>query len=60
MFRKNMLPLLAIAGVGLGIYAAMLSGRVTSPARPVSEAPQPPYPNFVAAAGIVEANTEKY
>ena len=58
MFRKNILSLLAIAGIGLGIYAAMLSGRVISPARPVSEAPQPPYSNFVAGAGIVEANTE--
>ncbi|HEY5779399.1 MAG TPA: efflux RND transporter periplasmic adaptor subunit [Terrimicrobiaceae bacterium] len=58
MFRTSILPLLAVAGVGLGIYAATLSSRVTSPARPVSEAPQPPYPNFVAGAGIVEANTE--
>ena len=58
MFRKRILPLLALIGIGFGIYAAMLSSRVTAPARPVTEAPQPPYPHFAAGAGIVEANTE--
>jgi multidrug efflux pump subunit AcrA (membrane-fusion protein) len=58
MFRKRILPLLALVGIAFGIYAAMLSSRVTTPAQPVSEAPQPPYPHFVAGAGIVEANTE--
>lgn len=58
MFRKYLLPLLAAAGVGVGIYAAVLSSHVNHPALPVSEAPQPPFATFVAGAGIVEANTE--
>lgn len=58
MFRKYILPLLALAGVGVGILAATRSARVTPAALPVSSAPQPPYRTFVAGAGIVEANTE--
>ncbi len=58
MFRKVILPLFAAAGVGVGIFAAVCSAKVTPPASPVSEAPQSPYPVFVAGAGIVEASTE--
>ena len=58
MFRKVILPLLAVAGIGLGIYAAARSAKTIPPAQPVSEASQPPYKNFVAGAGIVEASTE--
>lgn len=58
MFRKYILPILAIAGVALGIYAARLSSKVTPAAAPVSEASQSPYSNFVAGAGLVEASTE--
>lgn len=58
MFRKYVLPLLALAGVGIGIYAAMRSARTVPPAPPVSDAPQPPYQTFVAGSGIVEASTE--
>ena len=58
MFRKYILPALALAGVALGIFAAMRSAKITPPALPVSDAPQPPYQTFVAGAGIVEASTE--
>jgi HlyD family secretion protein len=58
MVRKYLLPLLAMLGVGIGIYAAMLSARAVPPTPPVSDAPQPPYETFVAGAGLVEANTE--
>jgi HlyD family secretion protein len=58
MFRKYILPLLALAGVGLGIYAAIHSAKTIPPAAPVSDAPQPPYQRFVAGAGLVEASTE--
>ena len=58
MFRKYILPLLALVGVGVGILAAVRSAKITPPALPVSDAPQPPYQTFVAGAGIVEASTE--
>jgi RND family efflux transporter MFP subunit len=58
MFRRYILPLLALAGIGVGIFAAMRSAHTIAPAAPVSDAPQPPYQTFVAGAGIVEASTE--
>jgi len=58
MFRKYILPLLAMLGVGVGVLAAVRSAKDTPPALPVSDAPQPPYQTFVAGAGIVEASTE--
>ncbi len=58
MFRKYLLPVLALAGVSIGIFAAVRSAKVTPPAPPVSDAPQPPYQTFVAGAGIVETSTE--
>jgi len=58
MFRKYILPLLALAGVGVGVLAAVRSANITPAALPVSDAPQPPYRAFVAGAGIVEASTE--
>lgn len=58
MFRKYILPLLALAGVGAGIYAAMLSAKVTPVTPAVSDPPAAPYQTFIAGAGLVEANTE--
>jgi RND family efflux transporter MFP subunit len=58
MFRKYFLPALAVAGIGLGVFAATRSAKKTPPAAPVSDAPQPPYQQFVAGAGLVEAATE--
>jgi HlyD family secretion protein len=58
MFRKYILPILALAGVGLGIVAAAKSARTTIPTPMVSSPPAPPYQSFVAGAGLVEANTE--
>ncbi|MBI3418406.1 MAG: efflux RND transporter periplasmic adaptor subunit [Verrucomicrobia bacterium] len=58
MFRKYIIPLLALVGVGIGIFAAIRSAKTITPAAPVSDAPQPPYPAFVAGAGLVEASTE--
>jgi multidrug efflux pump subunit AcrA (membrane-fusion protein) len=58
MLRKYLLPLLAVVGVGVGIYAAVQSAKSVPPTQPVSEAPPPPFKAFVAGAGLVEANTE--
>ena len=58
MFRKYVLPFLAVVGVGFGIYAAIQSASTLAPTPMVSDAPSPPYKTFVAGAGLVEANTE--
>ena len=58
MFRKYILPLLALIGIGAGVFAAVRSAKTVPAALPVSDAPQSPYPTFVAGAGIVEASTE--
>ena len=58
MIRKYVLPLSALVGVGLGIFAAVRSARTLAPTPMVSDAPAPPYQTFVAGAGMVEANTE--
>lgn len=56
--RKYIVPLLAVAGVGLAIYTARASNKPITPARPVAEPARSPFPAFVAGAGIVEASTQ--
>ncbi|MEI9998601.1 MAG: efflux RND transporter periplasmic adaptor subunit [Verrucomicrobiota bacterium] len=58
MIRKYLLPLIAVIGVGIGLFAAVRSAQVTPAAAPVSAPPQAPFQAFVAGAGMVEANTE--
>jgi HlyD family secretion protein len=58
MFRKYILPALALLGVALGVLAAVKSARKLVPTPMVSDAPSSPYRAFVAGAGLVEANTE--
>lgn len=58
MFRKFILPLLAVIGVGLGIYAAIQSARTLAPTPMVSDPPTSPYRIVVVGAGLVESNTE--
>ena len=58
MFRKYILPVIALAGILLAISIASRANKTLPPAAPVSAAPQPPYRSFVAGAGIIEANTE--
>ncbi len=58
MFRTYLLPILALAGIGLGISAAFRSARTVPPGTPISEAPHPPYQSFIAGAGLVEASSE--
>jgi HlyD family secretion protein len=58
MFRKYIIPLVALAGVAFAVYTVVWGDKPRPPARPVSEAPQSPYPTAVAGSGIVEASTE--
>lgn len=58
MFRNYILPLLALAGIAFAIFTVVFPAKTSPPAAPVSAAPQPPYPTFVAGSGIVEASSE--
>ena len=58
MFRKYILPLIALLGIALSIFIAARGHKTVAPAPPVSAAPQAPYRSFVAGTGIIEANTE--
>jgi HlyD family secretion protein len=58
MFRKYVLPIIALAGIIVAILIASRANKTLPPAAPVSAAPQPPYRAFVAGAGIIEANSE--
>lgn len=58
MFRKYILPFIAIAGVAFAISVAIHGARTLPPAQPVSEAPDAPYKKFVAGSGLIEASTE--
>jgi HlyD family secretion protein len=58
MFRKYILPIIALAGILIAMVVASRANKTLPPAKPVSEAPQPPYQTFIAGAGITEANTE--
>lgn len=58
MIRKYILPLLAVAGVILGIIVAIQGAKSVPPAKPVASPARSPYGTFVAGAGIIEASTE--
>ncbi len=58
MFRKYIIPLIALAGVLFAVYTVVWGDKPPRSAPPVTAAPQSPYPAFVAGAGIVEASTE--
>ena len=58
MFRKYILPLLALAGVALALFTVVWGDKSPPSVPPVSEAPQSPYRASVAGSGIIEASTE--
>jgi RND family efflux transporter MFP subunit len=58
MFRKYILPVVALTGILIALVVASRANKTLPPVKPVSEAPQPPYTAFIAGAGITEANTE--
>src|SRR5579859_5278698 len=58
MFRKYIVPLVALAGVAFAIFTVIRGDKTRPPVPPVSDAAQSPYPSSVAGSGIVEASTE--
>jgi RND family efflux transporter MFP subunit len=58
MFRKYIIPLVALAGVAFAIFTVVKGDKPLPSAPPVSDSPQSPYRASVAGSGIVEASTE--
>src|SRR5438552_7055140 len=58
MFRKFLLPIVAMLGVVFAVYSVVTGQRQIPPARPVTEPARPHYDSYIAGAGIVEASTE--
>jgi HlyD family secretion protein len=58
MFRKYIIPFLAVAGVAFAVFTVLRGDRTPPQPPPFSDAPQAPYQSFVAGSGIVEASTE--
>lgn len=58
IWRKYLIPLLALAGAIFGIWTVYKS-QVTVPVAPILfPPPQSPYPNAIAGAGIIEASSQ--
>ena len=56
--RNAVVPILALTGIAITAYT-VASGEKTLPlAPPVAEPAKPPFPVFIAGAGLVEASTE--
>ncbi|WP_395746095.1 efflux RND transporter periplasmic adaptor subunit [Prosthecobacter sp.] len=58
MIRKYLLPILALAGIVLGIAVAIQGAKQVTPAAPVSQPAHSPYRIFVAGSGLIEASSE--
>lgn len=58
MWRKLILPGLAVAGVIFAVWTVIEGAQAVPPARPVVEPTEAPFPRNIAGAGIVEAATE--
>lgn len=58
MIRKYLLPILAIAGILLGIAVAIQGAKQVVPAAPVSQPAHSPYRIFVAGSGLIESSSE--
>jgi len=58
MFRKIVLPILAVLGFAFAIYIVNMSSRVTVPEAPLAPPALSTFTNDVAGAGLIEASTQ--
>ena len=58
MFRKFLLPALAIAGVVFAILTVRAGNKPVPVSKPVAEPALAPFPSYVAGSGLIEAATE--
>jgi len=57
MFRKYLLPVIAIAGLVFAIWTVKQGAKPVPAAKPVADPARSPFANKISGAGIVEANT---
>lgn len=58
MFRKIVLPALAVLGVVFAIYTVRAGNKPVPVSQPVAEPARSPFPTYVAGSGLIEAATE--
>jgi multidrug resistance efflux pump len=58
MFRKYVIPMLAVAGLAFAIYTVRSEGQPRPVASPVAEPARSPFAAAVAGSGIIEASTQ--
>jgi len=58
MILKYVLPVLAAAGIALGVATVMSGNQAKPVAQPVAQPARAPFESFVAGSGIIEASTE--
>lgn len=58
MFRKYILPIIALLGVVFAVYSVRANNKPVPAALPVVQPSQAPFTSYIAGAGIVEASTE--
>ena len=58
MFRKYIIPFIALAGIAFAVFTVVWGDKPAPTAPPVSDAAESPYAASVAGSGLVEASTE--
>jgi len=58
MIRKYALPPLALAGLALAIWTAVMGARPVPAGAPVAEPARAPFASYMAGAGLIEASSE--
>jgi RND family efflux transporter MFP subunit len=58
MIRKYVLPLIAALGLAFAVVSVVRGSQPVPAAPPVAQPAKPPFPSYVAGAGIIEASTE--
>src|SRR4051794_28402601 len=58
MFRKYLLPLIAVVGVVFAMYVVRAGNKPVPASQPVAQPAAAPFRSYIAGAGIVEAQTE--
>jgi RND family efflux transporter MFP subunit len=58
MIRKYVMPLVALAGIGLALFTVVKGRTEAPPVPPVATPAVSPYDTFVAGAGLIEPRTE--
>src|SRR6185295_18049293 len=55
MIGKLIVPLLAVVGAGYATFIVAQGSQPAPVARPVADPSRPPYENYIAGSGIIEA-----